>query len=85
MPDVIRVNDATTRAEYAETLGHLCAHAKRQQHVIETFQGDVPTAWTKAHRRINAVLDDYEQAPAWPIRRTHQGTSSTPDRRTSRP
>lgn len=62
--DIIRVCDTTTRAELTEMLGHLCAHAKRQQYVIETFADDVPTAWTKAHRQINAILDDLQSAPA---------------------
>jgi ABC-type transporter lipoprotein component MlaA len=61
--DTIRVDDTTTRADLAETLAHLCAHAKRQMYLVERYEKDPPTAWTKAHRQINAVLDDYEVAP----------------------
>ena len=60
--DVIRVTDDTTRAELATALGHLCAHAKRQQRIVERFEQDPPSAWTKAHRRINALLTDWERA-----------------------
>lgn len=52
-----RITDDTTRAEVEECLAHLCAHAKRQPCVV----GDdtIPTAWDKAHRRMDGPLDDW--------------------------
>lgn len=61
---VVRVTDEDTRADIAEALTNLCAHAKRQQYVVERSYLDLPTAWTKAHQQINAVLADYFKAKA---------------------
>lgn len=66
MPDIIRVKDSTTRAEIEESLGFLCQHAKRQQYIVERFANDQPTAWTKAHRQINALLTDWQAAQESP-------------------
>lgn len=63
MTDVIRVDDCATKAELAEALSNLCQHAKRQPCVVETFAADPPTKWSRAHQRINAVLDDWQAAP----------------------
>lgn len=52
----------TTRADLAEALDNLVAHARRQQCIVEKFTTDVPTAWTKAHRRINEKLGDWQAA-----------------------
>ena len=45
-----------TRSDVAEALGNLLAFTKRQQHVVERYEADQPTAWTRAHRRINEWL-----------------------------
>lgn len=58
---MIRITDETTTDELAEYLANLNAFAKRQQHLIEgSFEA--PTEWTKAHRRMDAPLDDYLRA-----------------------
>lgn len=62
MPDLIRVTDETTRADLAETLGHLAAHAKRQPYVVRRFDSDPLTSWDKAHAQIDAVLTDWQAA-----------------------
>ncbi len=59
---IIRVTDDTTRAELEEALTNLANHARRQVYVIEKFTDDRPTAWTVAHRQINAVLGDWLSA-----------------------
>lgn len=61
---MIRVTDETTCDELAEALANINTHAKRQQHIVEKFTEDVPTAWTRAHRQINALLDDMDRARA---------------------
>ena len=58
MPDVIRVRDTATKAELAEALTHLAHYAARQMHHPDCTQ------WVTAHQRIDALLEDYEQAPA---------------------
>jgi hypothetical protein len=58
MPDVIRVDDETTKAELEEALTNLCAYAKRQMHHPDCER------WTTAHSRIDALLDDWRRAPA---------------------
>lgn len=58
MPDTIRVTDDSTRAEIAEALTNMAAYAARQQHHPDCER------WVTAHRRIDALLDDYEKARA---------------------
>lgn len=62
--DAIRITDDTTRAELAEYLTNMCAFAKRQPRAIALFEADPPTAWDKAHRRMDGPLDDWLAAPA---------------------
>lgn len=62
MTAAIRVTDASTKAELAEALRNLCARAQREMPVVGTEA--LPTPWDKRHRAIDALLDDYEQAPA---------------------
>lgn len=61
---IIKVTDDTTRDELAEYLTNLCAFAKRQQRIVARFDSDEPTAWDKAHRRMDGPLDDWLRAPA---------------------
>lgn len=58
------ITDDSTRADLAEALINVNTHAKRQMYVVEKFTEDPPTAWTKAHRQINALLDDMDRALA---------------------
>ena len=58
MPDVIRVDDATTKAELEEALTNLCTYAKRQMHHVDCER------WRTAHERIDALLTDWQAAPA---------------------
>lgn len=58
---VVRVTDSTTKAEIAETLRLLNDGAKRlhrRGHV-----GIASEAYACQHRRLNSVLDYWEQAP----------------------
>lgn len=51
-----RITDETTAAELIEMLGHLNANARRQPRIV----GDdvIPTAWDRAHRRMDGAIDD---------------------------
>lgn len=60
--EVIRVTDDTTKAELAEALTNLSHTAQREFPVVGTE--DVPTPWDCRHRVINALLCDWERAPA---------------------
>ncbi len=60
----IRVTDDTTRHELAEAIDNLNRSAKRAQHIVEKFSDDEPTEWTRWHRRIDALLEDWMKAPA---------------------
>lgn len=53
------IADRPTREELAEYLANLCAFAKRQPRVVARFADDEPTAWDKAHRRMDGPLDDW--------------------------
>lgn len=55
------ITDDTTRDELAEAITHANAYAERQPHVLGVSG---PSKWDEAHERINALLDDYEHAPA---------------------
>lgn len=57
------VTDGASREDLAETLTLLNRDAKRLPNVIEpsTMRG-VPTPWSIAHARLNAVLDDWQAA-----------------------
>lgn len=57
-PQVIRVTDDTTKAELEEALTNLAQYAARQQHHPDCER------WVTAHRRIDALLCDWERAPA---------------------
>lgn len=61
---MIRVTDDSTRDEIAEALGWTNLSAKRQQRIIERFMTDEPSAWTRMHRKLNAMLDDWQAAKA---------------------
>ena len=60
---VVRVTDETTRAVLAATLTRINAHAIRVPHVMSKDER-WPSEWDRAHRRINALLDDMDQATA---------------------
>lgn len=49
---------APSRDELVECLTHLAAHARKQQYVIAKFTTDMPTAWDRAHQRIDEALAD---------------------------
>lgn len=57
-PETIRITDESTKVEIAEALTHLAEYAARQQHHPDS------TRWVRAHERINALLTDWEAAPA---------------------
>lgn len=52
-----------TKADLAEALAHLCAHAKRQQYIVHV-PNDEPTRWDCAHAHVNDVLTAWEAAKA---------------------
>lgn len=58
----IRITDETTRAELVECLALLNENAKRIYR--RGYIGTASEAYVLAHRRINAVLDSYEDAKA---------------------
>lgn len=60
--DIVRITDDTTADELVEYVTNLNNFAKRQPHVI----GDeiIPSAWDKAHRRMDGPLDDLLRARA---------------------
>lgn len=55
--EIVRV-DPESKAELEEALRHLAAYAAHQLHHPDN------TRWVQAHRRIDALLDDWEHAPA---------------------
>ncbi len=57
MSTVVRVTDDTTLEELADCLRLLNDAAKRAPHVKGVC---APSSWDIAHKRIDAVLDDYE-------------------------
>jgi hypothetical protein len=57
-PVTILITDDSTKAEVAEALTHLAQYAARQQHHPDCAR------WVLAHRRMNALLEDWERAPA---------------------
>jgi hypothetical protein len=57
---VVKVSDTSTRHEIAEVLAEANYHAKRKPHVLGVVG---PSAWDVAHDLIDALLDDWEQAP----------------------
>jgi len=59
---ILRVTDDTPRAEIAEALINACAHAHRQPCVVGT--ADMPSKWDSAHALLDALLTDWEAAPA---------------------
>lgn len=56
-PETIRLDDDSTKAEYAEALTHLAEYAARQQHHPDCAR------WVRAHERIDQLLDDWQAAP----------------------
>lgn len=61
-PDPMSAPEDDTRADLAEYLTNLAAFARRQMYVVERFSDDPPTAWTKAHRRIDEALYRWQLA-----------------------
>lgn len=57
---IIRVTDETPRAEIAEALTHCCRTAIRAPHVMGSEEH--PSAWDKAHARLDALLEDWLRA-----------------------
>lgn len=57
MTTIVRITDATTQAELAETLAQLCADAKQvsRRGKVGTLSED----YRIKHERINAVLTEY--------------------------
>jgi hypothetical protein len=60
--DLIRVTDDTTKADLAEAITNLAVKAKHEQHIVERYSNDEPTAWSMRHRAINAALDYWQRA-----------------------
>lgn len=56
--------EVTSRAEIAEVLAEANREAKRKPCVVRKFKADPPTAWDEAHEFINALIEDWENAPA---------------------
>lgn len=59
---VVVIGDDTTRAELAETIALLNENAKRIHR--RGYVGVASEAYALAHKRINAVLSDWEDARA---------------------
>lgn len=55
-PEVIRLDDDSTKVEIAEAITHLAEYAARQQHHPDS------TRWVRAHAKIDQLLTDYENA-----------------------
>lgn len=55
-PATILITDDSTAEEVAEAITHLAAYAARQLHHPDSVR------WINAHRRINALLTDWEAA-----------------------
>lgn len=58
---VVLITDETTRAQIAEVLAEANRHAKRKPHVLGVVG---PSAWDECHSLIDALLEDWDQAPA---------------------
>lgn len=61
MTEIIHIDDDTSRADLIEALGNLNGYAKRQPHVLGV---SAPSRWDMAHARIDAVLDELDEARA---------------------
>jgi hypothetical protein len=62
MPEILRVTDETTADDLRECLANLCHSAKR---CIPVVGNDLlPTEWDRRHARIDALLDELQQATA---------------------
>lgn len=57
---ILRITDDSTREEIAEAITHCCRTASRAPYVIGTDEH--PSAWDRAHVRINALLVAWETA-----------------------
>lgn len=57
MPELLRINDDTTREEIAEALTNLARHAMRLPHVLDN------SPHQRCHAQMDALLDDWEHAP----------------------
>ena len=60
--ETIRVTDATTRSELAALLADACHAAKRE--IPKAGTVDYPTKYDRRHQIIDALLSDWEKAPA---------------------
>lgn len=58
MTNVLRVNDASTRADIAECIANVNERAKRVPHVTTVCTGLPPTEWDRRHEQINLLLDE---------------------------
>lgn len=58
MPEVLVVDDDTSRAELAECLRHLVHSAKRQVPKVGTDEH--PTGWDKLHKTIDTRLTEWQ-------------------------
>lgn len=61
MSTILRITDDTTLAEIEETLRLLNEAARRAPHVFGVCS---PSSWDLAHRRLDAVLDDWLEVRA---------------------
>lgn len=59
---IVRITDDTTRAEIAEAITNMAHRASREFPVVGT--PEQPTPWDLRHGAINALIDDYWEAPA---------------------
>lgn len=57
---LLRITDDSTRDELAEALTHCCRTAIRAPHVFG--DPDRPSTWDVAHKRLDALLDEWEAA-----------------------
>lgn len=60
MTDIVKVTDTTTCGQLAELLARLVISARRV--------ASSPSLYERAHERINAMLDDYEQRATGSLR-----------------
>jgi hypothetical protein len=62
MTTIVKVSDASTRAEIAAALAKALVQARRKPKVVGCEK--LPTAWDVAHSLIDCLLDDWQQADA---------------------
>ena len=58
MADTMIGTDEPTYEDRLEAIGHANGTAKRAPQIVEKYTTSPPSAWTRAHRVINDMLDE---------------------------